>query len=385
VHEVNYLTKPIYEMQEFPEHLARLGHEVGFLHFPEGYRSHEVRSLGWTKRIRGRVISDSRLTLFTPPFPGGLAGRLITAVTAHYFVRKAILDFCPQLVVCYSVPTNGWQAVRVAKKFGVPLMFRALDVSHKIRKDIFSQLIFTAEQYMLRNASWVSANNPAMLEYCQSMGAVGNRSSVDWPLIDLERFKDTAADIELKQILGVPKDHKVILYMGSFFYFSGLPEVLEEFARSAEKEHLVLIGGGEQDTLLRRQVARLEISRRVTFTGYVKFDDLPRFLKLADVAINPMHPSLVSNAAIPNKVIQYLASGLVVVSTRLRGLELTFKHSKVLHLVDAPAKVVGKALAVCRGANESREEAGLLDLERFSLSRAVTAFESRCSEVQTHD
>ena len=162
MHEVNYLTKPIYEMHEFPEHLALNGHEIGFWHFPEGYNSGEVRSLGWKSQIQGRVVSGAALTLFTPPIVGSLLGRLFSALTANYFARKAIEEFQPDLVVSFSVPTQGWQLIRAAKKLNVPVMFRALDVSHKIRKGIFSRLIYRAESFFLRKLDWVSANKTPM-------------------------------------------------------------------------------------------------------------------------------------------------------------------------------------------------------------------------------
>jgi glycosyltransferase involved in cell wall biosynthesis len=263
----------------------------------------------------------------------------------------------------------------------IPLMFRALDVSHKIRKGIFSKLIFRAESFVYRNADWVSANNPAMLDYCQSMGAEPFKSSVEWPPIDLDRFKEAMLDPQLKSRLEVPEDQKIILYMGSFFYFSGLPEVLREFSKLSTNEHLVLIGGGEQDSELRELVEILGISRRVTFTGFIGFEELPSYLKLADVAINPMHPSLVANAAIPNKVIQYLASGLRVVSTRLMGLELTFGQSDRLSLVDSPEEVVHRALEICRQAQDARFISNEVELARFELQASIERFKDRCEEV----
>ena len=384
MHEVNYLTKPIYEMHEFPEHLAQNGHEIGFWHFPEGYGSGEARSLGWKRQIQGRVISGAAVTLYTPPIAGSFLGRLITALTATYFAKRAIEEFQPDLIVSFSVPTQGWQIVRAAKALDVPVMFRALDVSHKIRRGIFSKLIYRAESYVYRNVDWVSANNPAMLEYCQSVGADPRKSSVDWPPIDLRRFTKAKPDSEVKSQLGIPNNQRIVLYMGSFFYFSGLPEVIKEFAKSAVDEHLVLIGGGEQDEELRELVENLGVKDKVTFTGFVDFEDLPSYLKMADAAVNPMQPSLVANAAIPNKVIQYLASGLKVVSTRLRGLELTFGHSEVLQLVNSPQEVARRALEICRESSELGDAIDNVDLERFTLSVAIATFDQRCREVASN-
>ena len=52
IHEVNYRDKVIFEMHEFPELLSLRGHDVSFLHYPEGAgRQHS------SLRTRREVIS----------------------------------------------------------------------------------------------------------------------------------------------------------------------------------------------------------------------------------------------------------------------------------------------------------------------------------------
>jgi glycosyltransferase involved in cell wall biosynthesis len=390
LHEVNYLEKPIFEMHEFPEHLAALGHEVGFVQFPEGLSLEQVRSLGWRAQIPGRVLPEQNLTLYTPQNAAGdLLGRLKTALTFKRTFSAAVKDFSPDVVVSFSVPTSGWQALAVCNKLRIPYVFRALDVSHLIRKSVFSPLILRAEKFIYRNASAVSANNPAMADYCRTMGAVGTKTFVDLPPIDLSHFANGLSQRDqVRSQLGIAKESKVILYMGSFFYFSGLPQLVDEFARSAtENNVLVLVGGGEQDQELREQVATLGLTKKVLFTGFVGFNELPSYLAAADVAVNPMQSSLVSNAAFPNKVIQYLATGLAVATTKLKGLELTFGDVPGIRYSEAPEQVMRDALEM----SSSRELDALgranqvLVAEKFSKVEAVKAFETRLREVVEHN
>jgi glycosyltransferase involved in cell wall biosynthesis len=386
IHEVNYLTKPIYEMHEFPEHLAAMGHKVAFWHFPEGMTKHQVSELGWKKVIPGRVMPDSEITLYTPQnSTGSLLGRLKTACLATRTARTVIRDFEPDLVVSFSVPTSGWQALRVAKSLGVPYLFRALDVSHKIRKGIFQKLIYWAERYVYRKADWVSCNNPAMAEYCKSMGALPRSTSVDWPPIDFGKFAKRSSSKELRYQLGIPSDAKVLLYMGSFFYFSGLPQAIKRFAEISSSEYLVLVGGGEQDSELRDLVRELKIEDRVLFTGFVPFAQLGDYLTVADVALNTMERSIVSNAAIPNKVIQYLATGLRVISTRLDGLASSFPDTSSLAFAENPSGVIDLALERVRRESNAPSGAKLQDLDKFKLEIALPAFEERCRLVARND
>jgi glycosyltransferase involved in cell wall biosynthesis len=390
LHEVNYLEKPIFEMHEFPEHLAALGHEVGFVQFPEGLSSHEVRSLGWKVKIPGRVLPNQNLSLYTPQnAAGNLLGRLKTALTLKRSFTLAVKDFRPDVVVCFSVPTSGWQALTVCKKLRIPFVFRALDVSHLIRKSVFSRLILWAEKFIYRNASVVSANNPAMADYCQTMGALASRTFVDLPPIDLSHFADGQSQREqVRSRLGIPSESKLILYMGSFFYFSGLPQLVDEFARSAQDDKvLVLVGGGEQDQELRQQVAKLGLAKKVIFTGFVGFHELPSYLAAADVAVNPMQSSLVSNAAFPNKVIQYLATGLAVATTRLKGLELTFGDVPGIRYSETPEQVMRDALDMSSSPelNALGRANQALVAEKFSKVEAVKALETRLREVVEHN
>jgi len=384
LHEVNYLTKPIFEMHEFPEHLAALGHEVGFVQFPEGLSRAELADTPLKQQISGRVLGDTGLTLYTPKtLSGKLLGRLLTVLTFRNQFRNILQDFKPDVVLSFAVPTSGWQALSVSKKSGIPFVFRALDVSHKIRKSIFSPLVAMAERFVYRNADWVSANNAAMLEYVLQNGGKKEHTSVSFPPLDLEHFKAVRKGAEsIRAQLGIPVDAKVILYMGSFFYFSGLPEVIRSFAKeAAHDDYLVLIGAGEQAQELEGIVNDLGIQDKVLFTGLVSFLDLPRYLSIADVAINPLRPSLVSNTALPNKVLQYMASGLPVVSTRLRGLELTFGSDLPGLIFEKDSSdVASSALKLAHGG-ANLERLGLNNAakvaELFGPGLAVESFETQ--------
>lgn len=386
MHEVNYLKKPIFEMHEFPEHLAALGHTVGFVQFPEGESRASLAETPFKRQVQGRVLTSQSLTLYTPKtLSGGFIGRLLAVVTFKRDFKKIVRDFEPDAVVSFTVPTSGWQAVQVCKKLGIPLVFRALDVSHKIRKSPLAPLIKMAEKYIYKNADWVSANNPAMLDYCLSLGAQRSKGSVELPPLNISHFRSTEEDTaKLQDQLEIPNSANVCLYMGSFFYFSGLPELISSFATDRkENEYLVLVGGGEQEAKLRNLTAQLEIDSWVRFVGFVSFEDLPLYLSLATVAVNPMHRSVVSNAAFPNKVIQYMAAKLPVVSTRLDGLVQTFGEGSGLVYVDSSDDVYQASQKHYASLDIAKIGEGSLKAvkERFSINDAVKAMELRLEQL----
>ena len=104
LHEVNYLKKPIFEMHEFPEHLAALGHTVGFVQFPEGESRDSLTNTPFKQQIQGRVLTSQSLTLFTPKtFSGSFLGRLLAVFTFKSVFKKVVHDFEPDIVVSFSL------------------------------------------------------------------------------------------------------------------------------------------------------------------------------------------------------------------------------------------------------------------------------------------
>lgn len=374
LHEVGYFEKPIFEMHEFPEYLSERGHHVGFVDFLENSTNNQGPEFGGCRD--GRVIPGTKIFHFSQTNGlSGIAKRLWAVVTFPRFFRSVLEQFKPEVVVSFSVPTSGWQALYICRRLGIPYLFRALDVSHKIRQSRLAPFVKLAERYIYRNSDWVSCNNPAMRSYCMSLGARSNHTSVDFPPLDLMHFaRADESENSIMDVLDIPRGSTVILYLGSFFYFSGLDYVLRSLSADASGAYLVLVGGGEQEPELRAIAKDLNIEDRVRFAGYVAYHDLPSYLSVADVAINPMLPSLVSDTALPNKVLQYLASGLPVVSTRLTGVSSTFRSSSRLKFVAEPSAVLSAALKllesphhVSAGQNEV--------LQQFSINNAVDRFE----------
>ena len=385
IHEVNYLKKPIFEMHEFPENLAALGHDVYFLHFPENSTRQERSKLGSRTKLPGRVVSGSEITLLTPKvFSFGLLGRLFAALIGHSIVRKAIRDSGAQIVVTLAVPTFGWQAVRVSRKLGIPIVYRALDVSHLIRGGLFSPLVKLAEAFVARRASLVSANNRAMADYIGKLSAGRDNIQVNFPPMDLEKFRSGDKTLGLRRI-GLSESDHIVLYMGSFFYFSGLPEVIQEFASLAPDKRckLILIGGGELDSELRNLVTKMSLEDQVIFTGFVGFEDLPDYLAAADVLINPMKKSLVSDTALPNKVIQYLATSRSIVCTDLKGVGLTFGQYDGLHIVNSPEECITKALQLAGQIEEVDFTSNQKMLDRTFGPTAIKRFEHFLEQAVT--
>lgn len=357
VHEVDYLEKVIYEIHEFPEMLAAAGNEVTFFQFQEG-ADRKKNNRFRQKLVSGRVYPEAKIHLVGPhqfgiPAIDRLWATLSCLPALFKLFRKSKFD----VVLNYAVPTYGLQVLAVAGSFKVPVVHRSLDVSHELR-GVFRIPILAVEKILYKLVDYISANNSAMKNYCDELSGRSKPTIVNYPPLDLSHFSPRPKDLSLASSIGVLPGDRVITYMGSFFYFSGLPEVVRRFAALTNKDSdikLLLIGGGEQEKELRILVAELSLNDRVIFTGYVSYADLPRYLQLADVGINPMKVSKVSSVAFPHKVLQYLASGIPVVSTRLDGLVSALEGTHNLQWVQSPEECLNRALELIRDPNHSLE------------------------------
>ena len=349
IHEVNYRSKVIFEMHEFPEMLAMAGHDVHFLEFPEG--TGISRSTLRTQRnsIPGRAYPKARINLITPPnLGGGFIDRMLAPITVIPILRKLISNGGFDVIVLYAVPTSGWQTVRIAKKAGVPVVFRALDVSHLIRKGLTSQFVKLAERSVYRRATLISANNLFLGDYVTNLGKRRDYPIVNFPPLDLTHFKQKNRR-QIRESLSIDEDSFVATYMGSLFPFSGLLQVVQDFYQLSESDdRLLIIGGGGIENELREKVKELNLENKVIFTGVISYSELPDYLSVSDVLINPFESTLVTNLALPHKVLQYLAMGIPTISTKLSGLFESLDDSAGIYWVDSPDKVVRKYLQMKR-------------------------------------
>ncbi len=345
IHEVNYETKVIFEIQEFPELLAMRGHQVDFLHFPEhvGVKNSSIKTK--RRKISGRVYDQARINLITPQnFGGSFLDRLISTVTIIPLLWRLISKEKYDVVLLYSVPTSGWQASIIAKIKGIPVVFRALDVSHLLRSGLTEQLVKVAERVVYRNATLISANNSALGSYCRYISGKPLPIKVNVPPLDFSHFQ-VPKNQALREELGLQKDDFVLMFMGTFYEFSGIPKVIQELKKHNNVDlKIVLVGGGKQESKIREIVSQLNLDNNVIFTGVVPYSQLPEVLSIADVAFNSFEPILISNVAFPHKVLQYLAAGIPTISTKLDGLYSSLGKEAGIVWVEKPEDVIQAAV-----------------------------------------
>jgi glycosyltransferase involved in cell wall biosynthesis len=329
VHEVSWFSKVVYEIHDFPELLSLNGNDVFFLEFDEHSPRARWKSV---ESIESRSHSGSRVIVISPPhYFSGLIRRLAAIIIQPLIFIKLLKRLEPDVVVTYSIPTSGWQVVSICRRRKIPVVVRAIDVSHKLRKTRFETAIKKAERFVYSNADHVSANNEALRQYCINLGASPAKSSVIHPGVDMERFYPAPPRIDIQIELGIQPTDSVILFMGTIFRFSGLIELLNELASTLHKEpslKFLILGDGEDFIRLQELVNSLGLQHQVIMPGRIEYDLLANYLRLGHVALLPFQTELVTHCALPGKVLQYLSCGLPTVATPLSGLQSMIRENQ---------------------------------------------------------
>lgn len=387
IHEVNYKSKVIFEMHEFPELLALKGHQIDFLHFPEnaGFRKSRLNSK--MEVISGRVYKDAHLRLITPPnFGGNFIDRLISTVYMIPVLFRLISRNKYDAIILYSVPTSGWQAALIAKFRRVPVIYRALDVSHLLRSGLTKSLVKFAEKIVYRNVDYISANNSALGKYCEKNGSKFSNIGVNFPPLDLSHFQTVSKNPELRKKHGIKSDDFVLLFLGTFYEFSGIEKVLETFSVNRHpKIKILLVGGGIHEVSIKQTISKLSIEDSVILTGFIEYKNIPEFFAEADVAFNSFESQLVSEVAFPHKVLQYLSAGIPTISTKLAGLYSALGNEAGVVWVNQPEEIYGAALNLMESSqneiNDLTEKGKTFVRNRFAKEKSLNSFEAMIEKV----
>ena len=325
IHEIDWLKKVIYE----PHHLAELFSMKGHKVFVIDCREPDTKNLidGFhTSTITNfnRVYKNASITVIRLPslLIKGL-NRATYFLACHRIIKKIVQENKIDIIWLYGVASNGIQSVKVAKEFNLPIIQRQLDVSHEFVKIPFlKQLTKKYEKFVTSNVSKVLCSAPQLINYAIEMGA--KEKNVEYfPLgFDPQVFKPMVKDLQLAHDLGISDNDKVILFVGTIYEFSGLENIIQKFGNIKDKIKgikFLIVGGGPNFEKIKSLVNKKKLKSDVILTNFKPQHEIPKFISLANICINPFEINKITDRIIPIKIFEYLACGKPVLSTPLKG------------------------------------------------------------------
>jgi len=176
------------------------------------------------------------------------------------------------------------------------------------------------EKYLIRRAHAVITVNESIAN------ELAQRYKVDKPLVVMNcpprRLSDGKEQSNcIQQALGLNEDTPIILYQGGFSPNRGL-ENLVLSTRFFAKGVLVLMGWGKLESRLRGLAEDLYLTDRVYFLDPVPQEVLLEYSASAHVGVIPyQYVGLNNYYTTPNKLFEYIASGLPVVGSNFPELK----------------------------------------------------------------
>lgn len=189
-------------------------------------------------------------------------------------------------------------------------------------------------------------------------------------IIDLARFHPAAST---RSASSLPSAAPHVLVARNLEAIYDNTTALRAFAlvlQQCPQARMTIAGTGPQEAELRQLCQQLGLAAAVRFCGRIDRDEMATLLRHCSVALNP---SRVDN--MPNSVLEALASGVPVVSTRVGGVPHIVQDG-VTALLVPPQDPPAMAAALLRLLNDPAlaaqlAQAGLHEVQRYTWERVA--------------
>jgi glycosyltransferase involved in cell wall biosynthesis len=147
------------------------------------------------------------------------------------------------------------------------------------------------EQLVYRRADLVIVLSHAFAKIVASQYAVQpERIRVVPGSVDVQRFSLTISQKQARSFLNLPTDRPLLLSVRRLVHRMGLSQLVEAMKQVSVQVPDVLLciaGEGPLKSTLERLVAELDLTRHVSFLGYVEDAHLPHLYRAADINVVP--------------------------------------------------------------------------------------------------
>jgi len=295
--------------------LQRLGHRVKIVTYP------------WGRDMPGLDIARALPLPFRSRREVGPArSKLLLDVLLAFKTLQVALAFRPDVIHAH-LHEGALIGEMIRRVVRAPLVF---DMQGSLTSEMVDHRFIAPQGLVFRLAYWLethivqwprliltSSRNAAHL-LTNEFHIPAERIIVLSDCVDAETFvpvesPDMAERVEaLRARLGIPRERRTIVYIGLLDEYRGTRVMLraaaDVLARGTDA-HFVIIGFPNIERY--RALAReLGIAERVTFPGRIPYDEVPVWLSLGELALEPK----MSATEAAGKVLNYMALGLPVVA-----------------------------------------------------------------------
>jgi 1,2-diacylglycerol 3-alpha-glucosyltransferase len=294
--------------------------------------------------------TDSEPFIFRYPSLPLPLGDISTAIPVSPFVDQLLPILKLDVIHTHHPILLGQTAARKAEELGLPLVFtfhtqyweytHYIPFPQEVIQDFLKNAVHRWLREFMQKCQHIIIPSESLREILVRDYGLHERYSVIPTGTDLEPFLQ--ADGKSLRAEHGWHDEKVLVSVGRLAPEKNWDTLLQAFAKVYEKHpgvRLVLIGDGTARQTLETLSAELGITDRVTFTGALPFEQIPRYLKAADLFA---FASVTETQGLVT--IEAMAASLPVVAVDGPGTRDIVEHGKQGFLVENDPDALAGAL-----------------------------------------
>jgi glycosyltransferase involved in cell wall biosynthesis len=248
------------------------------------------------------------------------------AVIPRAAARTMFAAFAPDVAHIHSPVTLGVSARMGASRQRVPVVYTNHYLPANVRPSATPRsraLEALFYQYVVgfsNRCTHVTAPTATALRLLRERG-LQVPSRVVSNGVDLRTYAPGPADADLRHRYGLRADVPLILSVGRLSPEKRVDVLLDAAARLTVDAHIAIAGAGPDEARLRAKAAKLGLTRKVRFLGFVSGSDLPGLYRLADIF------AIMSEAELQSlTTMEAMATGLPVVAVDACALSELVSH-----------------------------------------------------------
>ena len=251
---------------------------------------------------------------FPPKVGRGLYGHCFAASVRGTF-RRAVREFAPDVVFAPWAYPDGWAAVRLARRAGLPVVVQVHGSDVKLLDQFPTRRRRTAEA--LTGADGVIAVSGDLRDRVVGLGVPADRVAVIYDGVDPQIFYpgDRQSARAAANLPGGWPAAPVLLFVGNLVAVKGIDVLVHALASLKSPARLVVVGAGPERAPLARLAGELGVADRVTFLGSLAQAALPDWYRAADLFVLPSR-----SEGVPNVLLEASACGTPWVASRVGGI-----------------------------------------------------------------
>lgn len=227
------------------------------------------------------------------------------------FIKVNNIDI---IYIHYGTTATAYQ--NTINKIAIPVIcaFHGFDASRKLNDPIYRDAIHTLEKSIFH----FTAPSDYLVDKLNKAGVPANKITKIQYGTDIEKIDQVLPEND-------NLNRKItIIHAGRIVAKKGVPDLVKVFLKLAKNHadlHLKIVGGGEEETVVRQIINSSILGQKVEMTGPLNHLELIKAVKSADIfVLNSRETESGETEGLPNSIMEAMTCNTCIVSTKHSGI-----------------------------------------------------------------